>query len=151
MEILSWAMIGVLVILLAFYSSRMTRNDDGSKYDIGLAILDFGRAFPKEAIRSLHFTADGEAVFVRLFDNKAGFMRKVKNHYSCRLIVPGAVRVQALENGRGFSVEFIDEPRYSGRFEFASTREAAEVSLWLLENYVHPQDRPDHALPVQRA
>lgn len=152
MDILSWAMIGVLVVILAFYSSHMTRGDDGSKYDIGLAILDFGRAFPNEAIRSLHFTLEGEAVFVRLFDDRTGFMRKIKGHYACRLVKPGQVRVQALANGRGFKVDFSDEPPYSANFEFASTREAAEVSLWLLENYVKPEDKAaDLVLPAQQA
>lgn len=151
MEFLGWGIIGFLVILLAFYSSHMTRDDSGAKYDIGLAILDFGRAFPNEAIRSLHFTTEGEAVFVRLFDDKTGFMRKVKNHYACRMVEPGKVRVQPLANGRGFAVDFTDEPPYSGRFEFTSTREAAEVSLWLLGNYVRPEDRLDHALPLRQA
>ncbi|MCX8997578.1 hypothetical protein NOF55_10710 [Rhizobiaceae bacterium BDR2-2] len=152
MDILSWSIIGVLLILLAFYSSRLAHNDDEGKNDIGLALLDFGRAFPNEAIRSLHFTNEGAAVFVRLFDNRAGFMRKVRGgHYACRLIAPGAVRVQPLENGRGFAVDFTDDPPYSGTFEFASAPEAAEVSLWLLENYVHPEDREEPAPSAERA
>lgn len=152
MVILSWVMVGVLLILLAYYSARMTRDDEGSRYDMGLAILDFGHAFPNEAIRSLHFTEDGKAVFVRLFDGKAGFMRKVSSHYACRLVSPGSVRVSPLDNGRGFGVEFTDDPPYSGEFEFATTREAAEVSLWLLGNYIGPEDRPDFPpLPMQHA
>lgn len=151
MDIWSWAFIGGLLILLTYYSSHMTSNEEGAKYDVGLAILDFGRAFPNEAIRSLHFTTDGNAVFVRLFDNRTGFMRKVKNHHACRMIEPGSVRVEPLDNGRGFTVAFTDQPPFSGRFEFASTREAAEVSLWLLENYIAPEDRAEPSLPVQRA
>lgn len=134
-------MVGAIVLLLAYYTTRMTSNDDGSKYDVGVAIMDFGRAFPNEAIRSLHFSADGQGVFVRLYDNRAGFMRKVRGgHYACRLIEPGCVRVQPLETGRGFTIEFVNEPVFSASYEFASTREAAEVSLWLLDNYVRPQD-----------
>lgn len=146
MVYLSWAFVCALVVLLAWYSSRMTGDRDGAQHDIGLAIVDFGRAFPNEAIRSLHFTADGRAVFVRLFDNKAGFMRRIGGHFACRLIIPGAVSVDALASGRGFQVSFSDEPRYSGSFEFASTREAAEVGLWLLGNYVSPGNRDDESL-----
>lgn len=151
MAILSWAVVAGLIILLAFISARMARTDSSERHDIGLAILDFGRAFPNEAIRSLHFTEDGAAVFVRLFDNKTGFMRKVKGHYACRVVEPGKVRVQALDHGRGLAVEFTDDPPYSGQFEFTSTRETAEVSLWLLGNYVHPLDTADHALPLRQA
>ena len=153
MVYLSWAMVGGLVLLLAFYTSRLNSNrESGSQHDIGLAIIDFGRAFPGEAIRSLHFTADGKAVFVRLFDDKAGFMRRIGGHFGCRMIEPGAMRVDALAHGRGFAVEFTNDPPYRGEFEFASTREAAEVGIWLLGNYVHPDDKPEDVLPpVQQA
>lgn len=151
MAILSWAVVAGLIILLAFISARMARTDSSERHDIGLAILDFGRAFPNEAIRSLHFTEDGAAVFVRLFDNKTGFMRKVKGHYACRIVEPGRVHVQALDHGRGLAVEFTDEPPYRGQFEFISSREAAEVSLWLLGNYVHPVDLVDETFPLRQA
>src|SRR3546814_4347271 len=58
----------------------------GGLDDAGFAILEFGRAFPNEAIRSLHSTLDGKAVFIRLYDNKAGIMRSHSRHFSCHLI-----------------------------------------------------------------
>eukprot|EP01035_Chromulina_nebulosa_P053018 gene53018-72389_t len=99
-------------------------------HDAGLAIIDFGHAFPNEAIRNLHITADGGAVFVRLHDNKAGFMRHLRNHYACHLIEPGTVRVRDVPSGRGFEIEFLDAPFHNGKYMFATAADAAEVSLW---------------------
>ncbi|WP_117195690.1 hypothetical protein [Rhizobium terrae] len=128
---------------LAYYVTRLSsgKDEEGNRHDTGLAILEFGRAFPNEAIRSLHITADGEAIFVRLHDNKAGFMKSHRNHYACHLIEPGRVRVLPLPNAKGFSVEFLDAPTQNGTFIFSSEKEAAEVSLWLLDNYVSVADR----------
>lgn len=138
----AWGFVLVLVGLLAYFSTRMTRNaDEGTLGDPGLAIVEFGRAFPNEAIRSLHATEDGKAVFVRLHDNKAGFMRNMRNHFACHLITPGRVRVRGLGNGHALAIEFLDASYHNGEYSFASAAEAAEVSLWLLGNYVAPVDR----------
>jgi hypothetical protein len=137
----TWAILIAIVIALAYYSTRLARNrDEDGLHDTGLAILEFGRAFPQEAIRSLHSTVDGKAVFVRLHDNKAGFMRNMRSHYACHLIEPGGVRVRGLPNGRSFFIEFLDAPSHNGEFTFATAADAAEVSLWLLGNYVGPAD-----------
>jgi hypothetical protein len=126
-----------LILALAFYITRVAKaNDDDDMHDTGMAILHFGRAFPEEAIRSLHSTADGSAIFVRLHDNKTGFMRNKHNHHACHLIEPGRVRIAPLPNAKGFSAEFLDSPSQNGTFVFSSEKEAAEVSLWLLDNYV---------------
>nr|WP_235916547.1 hypothetical protein [Ciceribacter naphthalenivorans] len=126
------------------------RAKDEDLHDSGLAIVEFGRAFPQEAIRSLHTTADGRAVFVRLHDNKAGFMRNMRSHYACHMIEPGTVRVRDLPSGRGFAIEFLDAPFHNGEFTFATPMEAAEVSLWLLGNYVNSAelDPPPGAVPT---
>ena len=151
-SILSWAFIGFLLMVLAYYSSRVTADEDNSSFDMGAALIDFNRAFPNEPIRSLHFTVDGSAAFIRTFDNRAGFMRRIKGHFACRMIEPGHFFVEALPNGRGFKMEFTNLPPYRGVFEFGSAREAAEVSLWLLDNYIHPEDRMDgSASPLQSA
>lgn len=140
--IIVWLIILGLALALVYYVSRLVgRNQEGHAHDTGLAILEFGRAFPGEAIRSLYATADGEAIFVRLHGNKAGFMRSHHNHYACHLIEPGRVRVMPLPNAKGFSVEFLDAPSQNGTFVFATEKEAAEVSLWLLDNYVNVADR----------
>lgn len=141
MGLVTWTLILGAVVLFSFYATRMAKqvSDDGLR-DAGLAILEFGQAFPNEAIRSLHVTANGGAVFVRLHDNKAGFMRNMRSHYACHLIEPGSVRVRDLADGRSFAVEFLDAPYHNGEFTFASPIEAAEVSLWLLGNYVSSRD-----------
>jgi len=141
--IIVWSIIFVLLMGLAYYVTRLVSGErtEGNRHDTGLAILEFGRAFPNEAIRSLHVTADGEAIFVRLHDNKAGFMRSRRNHYACHLIEPGRVRVTPLPDAKGFSVEFLDAPTQNGTFVFPTEKEAAEVSLWLLDNYVSVTDR----------
>lgn len=149
--LLSWGLVAILLLLLAYYASRMSDEDDGSIHDMGQALMDFGRAFPREAIRSLHFTADGNAAFVRTHDNRAGFMRRIKGHFACRMIEPGTLRIEALANGRGFRLEFTDATPYRGIFEFASAREAAEVSLWLLDNHIPADERAAGEAPVQSA
>lgn len=132
-----WIMLAVLVVALAYYVTRMARQrDEDGLHDTGLALLEFGRAFPKEAIRSLHATADGNSVFVRLHEGKAGLMRNRGNHFACHLISPGRVHIRPLPDAKGFSAEFLDAPTQSGTFVFASESDAAEVSLWLLDNYV---------------
>lgn len=142
MSLVSWLIIGVVVIALAYYVTRMARDrEDGERHDPGLAILEFGRAFPTEAIRALHETADGKAVFVRLHDNKAGIMRNHGRHYACHVIQPGRARVAATEDGKGFVVEFLDAPTQNSEFVFPSHDIAAEVGLWLLGNYVSAEDK----------
>ena len=142
----TWGIVFALILALAYFSSRMVRQEDEGFQDAGLAILEFGRAFPQEAIRSLHATSDGKAVFVRLHDNKAGFMRSMRNHFACHLIEPGTVRVQPLPTGKGFAVEFLDAPFHNGEFTFANSAIAAEVSLWLLGNYVGHADMAPETL-----
>ncbi|MBB3318656.1 hypothetical protein FHT77_004557 [Rhizobium sp. BK181] len=145
MSIVVWGVIFAIVIFIAFISTRMAaQNKEDGLHDTGLAIIEFNRAFPNEAIRQLQATANGQAVFVRLHDNKAGYMRSMQRHYSCHVIEPGRVRVLSSETGKGLSIEFLDAPHQSGTFEFASAREASEVSLWLLGNYVA---EPDKSLP----
>jgi hypothetical protein len=137
--LVTWSIIFLFVILIAYYATRMAKyREEGNRHDAGLAIVEFGRAFPNEAIRSLHETADGKAVFVRLHDNRAGVMRNRGNHYACHLIEPGRVRVEPLSNGRGLGIEFLDSPTQNGSFSFATAAEAAEVSLWLLGNLIAP-------------
>ncbi|UWU16219.1 hypothetical protein N2599_09670 [Rhizobium sullae] len=142
MSFIVWSVIFALVVLLAFVATRMAaRNKDEEGFrDTGLAILEFNRAFPHEAIRQLQATADGRVVFVRLHDNKAGFMRNMHRHFSCHVLEPGRVRVVSSETGKGLVIDFLDHPHHNGVFEFASAKEAAEVSLWLLGNYVADAD-----------
>ena len=140
--IVVWSIALLLIVAFAYYATRLvSQSDEENLHDTGLAIMEFGRAFPQEAIRSLHATANGDAIFVRLHDNKSGLMRNKRNHYACHLIEPGRVRVTSIATAKGFFVEFLDSPTQNGEFFFKSEKEAAEVSLWLLNNYVAPADR----------
>ncbi|ARO29911.1 hypothetical protein NXC14_CH01960 [Rhizobium sp. NXC14] len=145
MGIIVWCVLFAIVIFFAFAATRMAaQNKEDSLHDTGLAIIEFGRAFPNEAIRQLQATENGQAIFVRLHDNKAGLMRNMARHFSCHLIEPGRVRAVSTETGRGLAIEFFDAPSHNGKFEFASPREASEVALWLLGNYIA---EPDKDLP----
>ncbi|MGG7517488.1 hypothetical protein ACQ3G6_06345 [Allorhizobium undicola] len=144
-----WLIVFVGIMGFSWYASRMAeRNGEETLSDVGLAIMEFGRAYPQEAIRSLHATADGKAVFVRLHDNRAGFMRNMRHHYACHVIEAGRVTVRSLDSGRGFHVEFLDAPAHNGNYIFSTAADAAEVSLWLLGNYVAAKDIP---LPASAA
>ena len=135
MDTATLAILLVLCAALALYGYRLSRGeseDADSEIDAGSAILDFARAFPGEAIRSLHMTSEHEAVFVRLHDNRAGFMRNMGSHYTCLLLDPKSLRVEPLESGDGLRVEFNEFPNFSGDYRFNSHEEAADVALWLL-------------------
>ncbi|MBB4064971.1 hypothetical protein [Gellertiella hungarica] len=133
----TWAILMAAVLWAAYAANRLgEKNEERGFRDTGAAILEFGRAFPNEAIRQLHATADGEVLFVRLHDNKAGFMRNMRGHYGCHLIEPGTVHVAGTPDGKGLRIDFADAAHLSGTFVFPSPQDAAEVSLWLLGNYV---------------
>jgi hypothetical protein len=125
----------VLLFALGLYGYRLARGERGEtddEVDTGSAILDFARAFPGEAIRSLHMTADHEAVFVRLHDSRSGFMRNMGNHHACLLLDAKTLTVVPLASGDGLHVTFEEWPKFTGEYRFATQEEAAEVSLWLL-------------------
>jgi hypothetical protein len=103
--------------------------------DAGLAILEFGRAFPGEAIRAVITTANGRTVFLRLHDGKAGCMHAHGHHYACHLIEPGTVRVSSAGPKR-LDVRFANAAFEGGMFEFRDEKQAAEVSLWLLGSFM---------------
>jgi hypothetical protein len=125
----------VLLFALGLYGYRLARgerNSSDDEVDTGSAILDFARAFPGEAIRSLHMTADHEAVFVRLHDNRSGFMRNMGSYHACLLLDAKSLHVEPLVTGDGLHVTFDEWPKFTGEYRFATQEEAAEVSLWLL-------------------
>lgn len=136
-----WYIFAMAAIVAAVFYMRMTaRAEEVEKPDAGLAILDFGRAYPDEAIRQIHTTADGGAVFVRLHDGKAGCMLNNGNHYLCHLIEPGMVRTRNSGTGKGLIIDFPGSAFPGGTFEFRDAQEAAEVSLWLLGSFRPAQD-----------
>lgn len=128
--------IAVVVCAGAFYMRMNARAErDVANPDAGLAMVEFGRAFPDEAIRALHSTIDNRAIFLRLHDGKAGFIQSHGSHYVCHVIQPGKVRVNGSESGRGLIVHFPDFAYLDNSFQFGTAAEAAEVSLWLLGSF----------------
>ncbi|MCY0095206.1 hypothetical protein [Hoeflea ulvae] len=134
--------LGVLVVVVAFgviliigavhYSGGSTQKD---ARDHGEVILEFARAYPGEAIRSVSMTKDGRASFLRLADGKTGFMQAMGRHFVARLILPGSASVEPLEDQPGLRIAFHDSTLQGGDYVFNSTDEAAEVSLWLCDSF----------------
>ncbi len=145
---MAWIITIVCVVLAGLFYVRMKARaeEDRLSPDAGQAILDFGRAFPDEAIRAIHSTRDDLAYFVRLHDGKAGFMASHGTHFVCHLIEPGRVQVTMTESGQGLSAHFLDFPHLDGHFEFRSAEIAAEVGLWLLGSF---QPRSEFRVPPQ--
>lgn len=127
----------LLLAGLIFRQSFRKRNEEPemASENAGLAILEFGRAFPDEAIRAVITTANGRTVFLRLHDGKAGCMHAHGHHYSCHLIEPGTVRVTDA-GPRRLTVQFANAAFEGGTFEFRDEKQAAEVSLWLLGSFM---------------
>ncbi|PST24693.1 hypothetical protein C7U60_08700 [Mesorhizobium plurifarium] len=129
-------LLAAIAAVCAFYIRMNARAErDADNPDAGSAIVEFGRAFPDEAIRALHSTVDRAAIFLRLHDGKAGFIQSHGTHYVCHVIQPGKVRVNTSESGRGLIVHFPDFAYLGNAFEFRTAAEAAEVSLWLLGSF----------------
>lgn len=127
----------LLLAGLIFRQSLRKRHEEPEKAgeDAGLAILEFGRAFPGEAIRAVIPTANGRTVFLRLHDGKAGCMHAHGHHYACHLIQPGTVRVSGAGSNR-LTVQFANAAFEGGTYEFRDEKQAAEVSLWLLGSFM---------------
>lgn len=132
-----WPLVIFCIVLAGFFYMRMRARAESDRRmpDAGMAIVDFGRAFPGEAIRAIHATIDGKAFFVRLHNGKAGFMASHGAHFVCHLLEPGRASVNSAASGRGLEIRFADFAYLDGTFEFATPEIAAEVSLWLLGSF----------------
>jgi hypothetical protein len=137
---LSWLVVVACLMLAAYVYQRMKRQreEDEMLPDEGQAILDFGRAFPEEAIRAIHPTADGRAFFVRLHDGRAGIILSQGRHFLCHLIVPGKVRVEPAAGDRTLKLGFGESAMLDGTYAFPTAETAADVSLWILGSF-NPQ------------
>lgn len=123
----------ILVIGAVHFTGGSRRNNTR---DHGEAILDFARAYPGEAIRSVILTRDSDATFLRLADGKTGFMQTMGRHHVARLILPGDVNVLPLVDQPGLRIDFHESTLKGGDYVFASAEDAAEVSLWLCGSYI---------------
>lgn len=134
--------LGALIVVVAFAVTLLigvvhyTGGSRGrSGRDHGEVILEFARAYPGEAIRSVTMTKDGNASFLRLADGKTGFIQTMGRHQVARLILPGDVGVQPLEDRPGLRIEFHESTLKGGDYVFNSAEDAAEVSLWLCGSF----------------
>lgn len=125
--------IGVMLVVGAVHYTGGSRQKDTR--DHGEAIMEFARAYPGEAIRAVTMTADGKASFFRLADGKTGFLQAMGHHFVARLINPGAVSVEMLDTAPGLKILFDDSTLRGGDYVFATTEDAAEVSLWLCGSF----------------
>lgn len=120
---------GVALVVILVRISDRRRN--GEEADAGTAIVEFGQAFPGEAIRAVIMTADGKASFFRLAEGRTGFLQAMGRHSIARLIEPGRIRVAAEDDAPALKIDFGETAFTGGTYRFASQEDAAEVSLWL--------------------
>jgi hypothetical protein len=147
MVLLVWFVIIAAFLVFFFWATGLIKQDEANeRFDAGLAIVEFGRAYPNEAIRNVIISADGEMVFLRLWTGLTGCMRRNGSRFLCHVIDPGEVRVTPTANGKGLELAFAGLKALSGTFEFRSQREAAEVSLWILGSFAAKAE-PDMHMP----
>jgi hypothetical protein len=136
MVLLLWLVIIAAFLIFFFWATGLIKQEEANeRFDAGLAIVEFGRAYPNEAIRSVIISSDGEMVFLRLWTGLTGCMRRNGPRFLCHVIDPADVRVTPTVDGKGLEIEFAGLRALSGAFEFRSQREAAEVSLWILGSF----------------
>ena len=150
MVLLLWLVIIIAVLIFFFWATGIVKQDQANeRFDAGLAIVDFGRAYPNEAIRNVIITVDGEMVFLRLWTGLTGCMRHNGSRFLCHLIDPAAVRVSPSADSKSLTLDFDGFKALTGTFEFRSQREAGEVSLWILGSFAakvgNDVHMPNHA------
>jgi hypothetical protein len=148
MILLAWLAIISAALIFFFWATGLVKQGEASeRFDAGLAIVEFGRAYPNEAIRNVILSADGEMVFLRLWTGRTGCMRRNGSRFLCHVLDPSDMRVTPTADGRGLDLEFIGFKALSGSFEFRSQREAAEVSLWILGGFTARAAEQDSHVP----
>lgn len=150
MTLAFWIIVLSAFLGFFFWATNLLKTEaEGERFDAGLAILEFGKAYPDEAIRHVLISADGEMVFLRLWTGRTGLMRRIGNRELCHLVDPANVRVSTDEDGKSLTITFPTLKPMSGTVTFRSEREAAEVGLWLLGSVTAsiPQEfaLPSHA------
>lgn len=130
-----WLLAIFLITMFSIYSMQLAARHREDDEEAGPALIEFGRAFPKEAVRDVVATADRQTVFLRLYDNKVGCVQYRGRTMSCRLLRPGSVTVLPGSSEYAVQLDFRNSVSDSGEFVFLSERQAAEVSLWLLGSF----------------
>jgi hypothetical protein len=145
MTLVFWIIVLSVFLGFFFWATNLLKIEaEGERFDAGLAILEFGKAYPDEAIRQVLMSANGEMVFLRLWTGRTGLMRRVGNRTLCHLVNPADVRVSSEAGGKSLTITFPAMKAMSGTFAFRSEKEAAEVGLWLLGSVAAsiPQELP---------
>lgn len=133
--IYAWLLTIFLITMFSIYSMQLAARHRDEDEEAGPALIEFGRAFPKEAVRDVVTTVDRQTVFLRLLDNKVGCVHYRGRIMACRLLNPGTVTVLPGRDENAVRLEFKNSVSDSGEFTFLSERQAAEVSLWLLGSF----------------
>ncbi|WP_137158089.1 hypothetical protein [Rhizobium sp. FKL33] len=137
-----WVVILGAALSFFYWATGFVRKSEADeRFDAGLAVLEFARAYPNEAIRNLVMSSDGDMVFLRLWTGGAGCMRRVSNRYLCTLIDAERVTLSPTQDPKTISIDFHDHPALTGSFSFRNEKDAAEVSLWLLGSVATRIDR----------
>jgi len=133
MVIALWIAIVSGFLLFFFWATNTVKlRTEDERFDAGLAIVEFGSAYPNEAIRDVVISSDGEMVFLRLWTGRTGCMRRNGTRFLCHVIDPSTISVTPSASGSGLVLDFPGLKTFSGEVNFRSSGEAAEVSLWLL-------------------
>lgn len=130
-----WLLAIFLITMFSIYSMQLAARSREDEDEAGSALIEFGKAFPLEAVRDVAMTADRQTVFLRLFDGKVGCVKYHGRTMSCRLLHPGTANVLPGDQQNAVRIEFRNSQSDSGEFVFSSARQAAEVSLWLLGSF----------------
>ena len=132
-----WTIVAGLILIFFRWANRQIAAEQAAdRFDAGLAIIEFGRAYPDQAIREVVVSADGGMIFLRLWDGRAGCMKPVGNRYHCHIVEAGRVHVHETEDPLALTVDFPGTSMHGGTFLFRTAREASEVALWLLGSFV---------------
>ncbi|WP_419912278.1 hypothetical protein [Hoeflea sp.] len=128
-----WLLSAIIVAGSALLLYLRWRRQDVEKAagmaDTGSAIVAFTKAFPDLAVRDVVMTKNMLCAFLRIADGRVGFVEHTSLHVAARLLDPHTLIVGVPGDTRTISVAFPGGG--DGTYEFASTEEAAEVSLWL--------------------
>jgi hypothetical protein len=144
MPFIAWfAVIAVIGIASVYAYRAHSQSASENGQETAHAILQFGKAFPMEPIRDVLLTWDTQTAFLRLNGGKTGCISAQKRHAVCRILEPGSVSVMPGDNDRSLFLDFGSLGIASGRYLFRSSREAAEISLWLLDSFAHQPDVSD--------
>ena len=131
----NYLFIGSLVGISLLILRINRRRDDGLVRDPGEALVEFGNAYPNEAIRGVLMDKSGITTFMRLADGRTGLTQIVGNAWVVRIIEPDDVQVDLNDGGDGLVLKFDQDSMIGGEYQFSSPEDAAEVLLWICGSF----------------